>query len=70
MLEFKKPDRVELIECSDPDTQLQPGDLGTVQYVDGLGTVHVDWDRGIKLGMVLDHGDVIRHVATADGEQR
>lgn len=44
--------RVELIFTSDPHTQLRPGDEGTVSFVDGMGTVHVDWDCGTKLGLV------------------
>lgn len=44
--------RVELIFTSDPFTELRPGDEGTVSFIDGMGTVHVDWDNGSKLGLV------------------
>jgi hypothetical protein len=44
--------RVRLINTSDPYTQLRPGDEGTVDFLDDLGTVHVLWDNGSSLGMV------------------
>ena len=45
-------DRVELVSCSDPWTRLEPGSTGTVRHVDALGTLHVDWDDGHRLGLV------------------
>lgn len=44
--------RVRLIRCSDPYTRLPSGSEGTVAFVDSLGTLHVDWDCGSKLGLV------------------
>lgn len=44
--------RVRLVRCSDPYTKLRPGALGTVSFVDALGTVHIDWDSGSNLGLV------------------
>jgi hypothetical protein len=43
---------VELVHTSDPYTQLKPGDKGTVQFTDDLGTLHVRWDSGSSLGLV------------------
>jgi hypothetical protein len=43
--------RVRLVRCSDPCTP-PAGTLGTVQLVDDMGTVHVAWDNGSRLGMV------------------
>lgn len=48
----KAGDRVKLLYCADPHTILEPGTLGTVTLVDGLGTIHVRWDNGIQLGLV------------------
>ena len=45
-------DRVELIHTSDAYTNLAPGDRGTVRFIDDMGTVHIDWDRGSSLGLV------------------
>lgn len=43
--------RVELISMN--DVQAPPnGTLGTVFYVDDIGTIHVRWDNGPSLGVV------------------
>jgi hypothetical protein len=44
--------RIRLISCDDPHTWLQPGTGGLVTFVDGLGTVHVAWDDGSRLGLI------------------
>lgn len=46
-------DRVRLVRTSDPYTRLEPGTCGTVMGIDGEGTVHVSWDSGQVLGMLL-----------------
>jgi hypothetical protein len=56
---FQKGDRVRLVVCYDPYTKLTPGELGTVRLIDGMGTIHVDWDGGSKLGICPDAGDRI-----------
>ena len=48
----KVGDRVKLQLTSDPHTNLSPGDMGTVKFIDSLGTVHVAWDSGSNLGLV------------------
>ena len=45
-------ERVELISTTDPYTSLSPGSRGTVLRMDDLGTVHVCWDCGSRLGLV------------------
>lgn len=47
-----KGKRIELIYTSDPYTNLKPGDRGTVDFVDDMGTIHVNWDNGSTLGLV------------------
>lgn len=41
----------------DPYVKLSPGDLGTVEFVDDAGQIHVSWDCGHSLAMVfgVDH---------------
>jgi hypothetical protein len=51
-MKWPKGSRVELVHTSDPYTNLQPGDRGTVVFVDDLGTLFVNWDNGSSLGMV------------------
>lgn len=47
-----KGQRVQFISTSDQFTKIPVGTKGTVQMVDGLGTVHVQWDNGSSLGMI------------------
>lgn len=44
--------RVRLISTSDQYTSLATGTEGTVVREDALGTVHVRWDDGSRLGLV------------------
>jgi len=44
--------RVELVHMDDPyNRKLTPGCKGTVRWVDDIGTIHVDWDCGSRLGV-------------------
>lgn len=49
--------RVRLNSCSDPHTRLQPGTEGTISFVDDMGTLHVKWDDGSRLGLIREAGD-------------
>ncbi|MFH1932772.1 MAG: DUF4314 domain-containing protein [Pseudomonadota bacterium] len=49
---MKPGDRVILKSTSDPYTDLKAGDTGTVSFIDAIGTVHINWDNGSKLGLV------------------
>ena len=53
--------RVELVSMNDPFTKLMPGEQGTVQFVDDIGTVLVNWDCGSGLGVAYGE-DVIRKI--------
>lgn len=46
--------RVRLIYSSDPYTKLSKGDEGTVTSIDDFGTIHVKWDSGSSLGLVVE----------------
>ena len=52
--------RVMLIRMSDPYSNLRQGDRGTVTLVDDIGTIHVNWDCGSTLGVVLDEDECRR----------
>jgi hypothetical protein len=45
-------DRVRLLAMHLDPSPVPPGTLGTVWRIDALGTVHVKWDNGRKLGLV------------------
>ena len=44
--------RIRLVSTTDPYTNLQAGDEGTVRFADDMGTVHVHWDNGSTLGLL------------------
>ena len=43
--------RICLIYMKD-DRFIAPGTEGTVRIVDDMGTIHVDWDNGRRLGLI------------------
>jgi hypothetical protein len=47
-----KGKRIELISTTDLYTELKPGDRGTVDFVDDMGTIHINWDNGSQIGLV------------------
>jgi len=66
--EFGRGDRVALERTDDPNTQLRPGDEGTVAgYDPRLGQLAVRWDSGSTLSMLLNDGDRVRLIAPASG---
>lgn len=49
---YPKGTRVELVSMNDPyNRKLKPGDQGTVDFVDDMGTIFVDWDCDSGLGV-------------------
>ena len=44
--------RVRLINTTDEYTRLHYGCLGTIDFVDDMGTLHVKWDDGSSLGLI------------------
>ena len=51
---FEPGRRVRFVEFGEADpTELVAGSEGAVAFVDSIGTVHVDWDNGARLGIVV-----------------
>ncbi len=51
--------RVKLVEMN--DIQAPPiGTLGTVMYVDDIGTIHIKWDNGSTLGVAYPEDRVTK----------
>ena len=50
---YRKGVRVELVSMNDPFTNLKPGNIGTIDFVDDIGTVFVSWENGSSLGVIL-----------------
>jgi len=59
-LRFPAGTRVELVRMNDPYSKLKPGDRGTVEFVDDIGTIFCSWDRGSSLGVVFGEDEVIK----------
>jgi len=47
-----KGKRVRLINMNDLHTNLVNGDEGTIQFIDGIGQIHVNWDNGSTLALI------------------
>ncbi len=59
-INYPKGTRVELVKMD--DAKAPPiGTLGTVTTVDSIGTIHVNWDNGSTLGVVLGE-DICRKI--------
>ncbi len=64
---YKKGMRVKLKEMKDPYTNLKEGDEGTIEFVDDIGTIFVNWDNGSGLGLVIgeDEFEVLKEMKEA-----
>ena len=52
---------VRLNRMDDPyRLDLKEGSLGTVRFVDDIGTIHVAWNCGSSLGVVFDEDSCTR----------
>ena len=66
---YPKGTRVELVSLEDPYARIPEGTKGTVDAVDDIGTIHVRWDNGSRLG-VVPGVDTIRKVNEISGKLR
>ncbi len=67
---MNRGDRVELVTVDDGyrTFAVSAGELGTVDLVDSLGTIHIRWDCGRQFGVITEARDMIR-AAPDPGEQ-
>ena len=48
-MQYPKGTRVALVRMRDPYSRLQPGDQGSVSFIDDIGTIFISWDSGTSL---------------------
>lgn len=50
--QFPPSTRIRLVQMSDPYSPIEPGSLGTVEFIDDQCTLHMLWDNGRTLGLI------------------
>ena len=48
-----KGKRLRLIQMNNEPNPVQPGTERTIYYVDNAGTIHLKWDDGSLLGVII-----------------
>ena len=56
--EYTPGTRVKLVKMEDAYTKIPIGTLGTVQNVDDIATIHVNWDNGSTLGVAYGEDEI------------
>ncbi|MDE8333315.1 DUF4314 domain-containing protein [Erysipelothrix rhusiopathiae] len=50
---YKAGTKVRCLDFNDEHTSIPEGTLGVVKFVDDIGTIHVSWENGSNLGVVI-----------------
>ena len=44
--------KIQCIKMDDSYHAVAPGSIGTVDYIDDAGTIHMSWENGSSLGLI------------------
>ena len=65
---YRIGDKVRLVSMD--DFQAPPeGTLGTVTHIDDMGQIHVNWENGSTLAVVLEAGDEVENLSELERAQ-
>ena len=51
--------RIEMVHMDDPFFPVEPGQRGTVIFIDDIGQIHMHWDDGRTLAIVPEKDEFI-----------
>ncbi|MFF0676872.1 DUF4314 domain-containing protein [Staphylococcus xylosus] len=57
--ELPEGTRIELIHINDDFCKLMKGDKGTVECVDDIGQIHVQFDDSIRIGLDIEEDSFV-----------
>lgn len=55
---YRPGDRIQMMNCKDRYAPILPGERGTIDHIDDMGTLHMRWDSGRTLGVCLEEDEV------------
>ena len=55
--EYPEGTRIQLIHMSNDPKPVPDNTLGTVKFIDDMGTIHMNWDNGRSLGLIPERDD-------------
>lgn len=51
--------RIKMIKMANDPNPIEPGAMGTIKMVDGIGQLHVNWDNGRTLAVIPDKDEYV-----------
>lgn len=58
--EYPKGTVLKCLTMNDPYHPIPNGMIGTVKFVDDAGTIHMSWENGSSLGLILGEDEFVK----------